>query len=446
MSFIDPINVTLGVGGQVVSRVGFGNPLIVGFTGSRSILISGSGQGQIVYKSVVRKAAVTVQVTVDTGFTYNESGNDITITIPSATTTVRELVADFDANASGAVKAVINLQIGVDGLGLGAVTAIASPTALVSFEYGNILALSQLQYYYDTSDAEYKIFTNLFNSAPSPRNKYLLDVFGDSDPSATVQAVDDGSWYCLLTTSVTQSEQQELAEYIVTQKRIAIFVSATTADAEVFPAQRVAYVIHDAPNDHPEVSWAALALPNLPGSITWAYLGPLTGQTPNATASLTALLAVRAANAQSYVEGNNLKYMDEGLTTDPNAATYIDQVRSRDWIELNLEADLQSLLVNSGGKIPYTNQGIQRVVDVIVKRLEQAGDNGIIRPIENETEAQNSSSNNYVFRVTAPTRQEVAEDNPGDITARQLNGITFSFEESGAIHGISATGSVVIPT
>jgi hypothetical protein len=440
---IDPIIITLGLGGQTVSRVGFGNPLIVGFTGSRSVLISGSGQSQAIYKSTVRGDTLSIQVTQDVGYAYTLNGDTVEITVPSGAT-VRELVADYEANASAPIKAKVIIEAG--SLGLGAVTLIAAPVAAAGLTGKvKIVDISQLQYYYDTTDAEYQMFQDQFDSAPSPKDKYLLDVFGSADPSADVQAVDDGTWYCLLTTSVTQSEQQELAEYIVTVKRICIFVSATTADAQVLTDKRIIYVIHDTPADHPENAWAAICLPNDPGSITWAYQGPLAGQTPNATATLPDLLAVRAANAQSYVEKDNLKYMDEGLTTEESVKTFIDQVRSRDWIELNLDADLLALLVNTP-KIPYTNSGIDQVKDTIADRLELAGDAGIIKPIETQAEAETASSKNYVFIVRASTRQEIEEASPADITNRELNGVTFQFSESGAIHSISAGGTVIIPS
>lgn len=442
MSALQPINITLGVGGGVVSRVGFGSPLIVGGTGSRSVYRSGSGQSEIIFKSVVRQAALTIGLSVGSPFSYTLVGSDLIITVPTDTT-VRELVADFDANAPAPVKAAFILKAG--SLGLGVVEEI-SPIKTLTPLTGKVLIrdISQLDEYYDTTDAEYEMFQDQFNSVPNPSEKYLLDVFGAVDPAASVAAVDDGSWYALLYTSTTQSEQQVLAEYIVNVKRIALFVSDTVADAQVVKSQRIIYVIHDEPDDHPENAWAAKLLPNLPGSITWAFAENLAGQTPNATADLAALQAVRDARANSYVENQGLQYMDEGLTTEATIKTYIDQIRGRDWVELNLEADLLQLLV-SVGKIPYTDGGIDQVVDVIANRLELAGDNGIIRPIENAEDAANSSSQNYVYNVTAPTRADVAENNPSDIVDRELNGITFSFEEGGAIHSIEAVGTVVIP-
>jgi hypothetical protein len=442
MSFINPIDITIGVGSQTVSRVGFGNPIIVGFTGSRSILISGSGQSEIVYKSVVRKAAVSVKVVIGTGFTYTDNSGTIEIELPAAGATVRELKADFDTNAGAPVKAIIDIVIGTSGLGLGAVSIIDPAEELTSLNFLDVVALSLLRYYYDETDTEYQMFVDKFNTAPNPQNKYLLDVFGAVDPSAAVQAVDTGAWWMLLTTSTVQSEQQELAEYIVTTKRAALFVSDDKADAEVFPNSRICYVIHDNPDDHPESAWAAKALPTLPGSITWAYLGPLAGQTPNTTSSLSDLLAVHAVKAQSYVLANGLQYMDEGFTTDDQRTTYIDQLRSRDWVELNLEADLLSLKVNSGGKIPYTNTGIQKNVAKIASRLEKAGENGIIREIETAEDALKSYGNKYVYYVNAPTRQEIKANNPEDIADRELNRVEFGWEESGAIHSFSGTGTV----
>ena len=446
MAAIEPIIVTLGVGGQTVSRVGFGNPLIVGFTGSRSILKSGLGEAQTIYKSVIRQDTLSVEITNGAVFAYVLNGDIVEIEVP-VDTIVRDLVADFNANAGGPVIARLSLKAG--GLGLGKVVLLAVTPLVALTGRQLIVDISQLDNFYDTTDPEFKMFVDQFASAPSPQNKYLLDVFGLTDVQVTdaIQAVDDGAWYAVLVTSIIAAEQQNISEYIITRKRIALFVSSDVADAANVKSQRIIYVIHDAPNDHPENAWAAFVLPTNPGSVTWAFQGPLAGQTPNATSDLAALLAVQAANAQSYVELNNLKYMDEGLTTDDQFKTFIDQIRSRDWIELNLEADLLSLLVNvPNGKIPYTNAGIDQVTQVVKDRLELAGNAGIIRPIESAKDAELSSSKFFFYKVSAPSRKEIADANPADIANRVLNGVEFSFEESGAIHGITANGKVIIPT
>lgn len=444
MAAIQPINIDVTAGPQAVSRLGFGFPLIVGYTGQRSVLITGTGTSGIIAKSVARKDTLSLVINVTGGvYIYAFASDVVTITVPTSST-VRQLIADFNANAPTNVTDEITLSALTTGSGL--VVAITE-TPLVFTTFRELQAVSQLDNFYDTTDTEYEMVQNIFSSVPSPRTVYLLDVQGSLDVATDISNNDTGQWYMIVATTTTEAEQQILSDYVATRKRKVILISSDSARPLTVRNQRTSWVIHDAPNDHPEASWAAIRLPLEPGQATWANAGPLFGQTPNTTATLSQLITVRNNKANSYVLNNNLRYMDEGLTTDPDRTTYIDQVRSRDWIELNLEADLLELLVNVGnltGKIPYTNAGISQVIGVIENRLEQAGINGIIAPIETSAQAEQSSSSNFRYRIEVPTREGIESSAPQDIVNRQLNRVNFSFVESGAIHGISGIGSVVL--
>lgn len=444
MAAIQPIDIDVTAGPQSVSRVGFGIPLIVGYTGQRAVLITGTGASGIIAKSVTRRDTLSLVINVTGGsYIYAFASDVVTITAPTGAT-VRDLIADFDANAPSNVTDEITLTALTTGSGLvGAITE----TPLTFTDFRQILELSQLDNFYDTTDPEYVIAQNMLASVPSPRFLYILDVQGSSDVAADLATNDNGQWYAIVATTTTENEQLVLSDYVGTRKRIAILTTSDAARLLNVRNQRTAWLPHDAPEDHPEASWAALRLPLVPGQATWAYAGPLVGQTTNNTSTLSELLTVRNNKGNSYVLNNGLSYVDEGLTTDPDRTTYIDQVRSRDWIELNLEADLLQLLVNVGnltGKIPYTNAGIAQIVGVLENRLEQAGINGIIAPIETSAQAEQSSSANFRYSIEIPTREGIEEATPEDITNRQLNRLNFSFVESGAIHGISGIGSVVL--
>ena len=448
MAAIKDIIVQVIPGAPTVARVGFGVPMLVGFTGSRAVLISGSGTSGIVAKSVTRQADIELEITNGAIFAYvftpGAPGN-VAIEVPVGTL-VRELIADFNANAPTSVTDEISLEALTTGSG---VLGLISPAELLTFtSFLEIQDISQIQFFYDTTDEEYEILSNMFGSKPSPIKIFLLDVFGSVDVPGDIETVNDGSWYAIITTSITESEQQEISDYVDDKIRLFLMTNLDEAVLDNIQSRRTAVIIHNAPGDHPEASWAAKNLPSDPGSITWKWTSALQGQAPNIVATLTALINVRNKKAQSYVTKNSVNYVDEGQTTDPNAQTFIDQVRSQDWIQLNLEADLLQLFINAsaaGSKIPYTDSGISQVIEVISKRLALAGAAGIIAPVETQLQAELSYDGLFRYQIKIPTRAEIEANTPANITNRILDSVDFSYVEAGAIHGVKPiTGRVIL--
>lgn len=454
MPAINDIQVSVSPAPSSASRVGFGVPLLVGFTGSRSVLITGSGVSGLVAKTINRQAVVSLEITVTgSSYTYNVAGTKVEWTVPAGAL-VREAVADFNSNAPSSVTNLISVEALTTGSGT---LAAISETDLEFDTYQQIVDISQLQYYYDEDDKEYVITQNILASRPTPGQLYLLDVFEAAyveEVSALIDAVDDGNWYMVHTTSTAEAEQQEISDWVNTKTKIALFTvldSSAVSRLGTVQGYRTGYLVHDAPDDHPEASWSAKNLPNVPGQATWKHTQNLQGQTVNTTTTLSDLLAIRAAQGQAYTKKSGISFVNEGLLNDPNATssnrTYIDQVWSRDWIEVNLQADLLELFTNAaaaGKKISYTDAGIAQVVGVIVRRLQLAAANGIIAPVETTEQAELSSDGQFRFRVTAPTRAEVEASNLSDITSRVLNNVEFSYVEAGAVHEVTVTGRVVL--
>lgn len=448
MSAIEDIIVNIAAGQATVNRIGFGIPIIVGTTGQRSVLLSGSGSSQLVAKSNPRQNVVALKIIIGTGFTYAFAASIVTIELPAAGAKVRDLVADFLANAPTSVTDELSIESGTTGAG--DVVLIPTELPLTFVDFRQITNISQLQYFFDTTDKEFIIFQNMLNSVPTPRVIYLLDTFGAADITTALGLNDTGVWYAILTNSLIEADQLEVSDYANNNQRLAILVDDDDARPETVQGARTAYIIHDAPDDHPEASWAAKALSQDPGSITWKYIIDLQGQTVNSTASLQDLLDIRNKRGQAYVSKSGVNYVDEGQTVDPSKdplavpaqRTYIDQIRSRDWIEFNLEADLLELFANEP-KIPYTNAGIAQIVGVITSRLSLAGTAGIIAPVENSDQAALSTDGVFRFNVKAPTREGLEVSDPGEITARNLPDVTFSYIEAGAIHTVTVTGRVI---
>lgn len=446
MPAINDIVISLSSAAATAARQAFGVPLLLGFTGQRAILVSGAGASGIVYKSVVRNdSAVTVVVETGPGFAYAAVGSAVTITVPVGTI-VRDLIADFNANAGAPVKALISLERLSTGSGI--VPLIAVATNLAFTAYRDIRDITQLDYYYDDTDIEYIAIGNYLASRPTPGRLYLLDVFGTVDIAADIATYDTGDWWLILSTSTTEANLQIIADYVNIRQRAMLAVSSDVAILDTVQGRNVMFIIHPAPDDHPEISLAAYKLPAQPGSTTWKFAGPLQGQTPNTTSTLDQLITVRNNRGQSYVTRSGISYVDGARMNDPTAIVYMDQVISRDWVSLNMEVDLLELFTQASArneKISYTNAGIQKITGVIERRLSIAGQFDIIAPVETPAQAEASSDGVYRFNVKSKTREFIEANSPNDITNRVLNYVEFQYVEAGAIEGINpVTGRVII--
>lgn len=453
MAAINDIIVSVINGSMTATGVNFGVPLLIGFTGSKTIVRWGSGNSGAVAVSVDPQVVFTLRVIV-TGSSYIYaigSENDVTITVPT-TARVRDLLTDFAANASAPIQALIGLQATGTGSGLVEQTLDADDvlTTLGSagISYLKVIDISQLQYYYASTSTEYKMVQNVLASSPSPNVIYVLDCYGKTGSTLTsyIALYDVGQWYIAMTTATDQTTQQTLADHFDSIKRIILFVSNVIARPTVVGNGRVSGIIHDVIADHPEAAWAAKALPNVPGQ-GWKFLSDLQGQTPNTTSTLTDLITVRENKAQSYITKNGLNYVDGSQMWDQTQQIYIDQVIGRDWISLNLETDLLTLFVRAaaqGSKIPYTDGGINQVLSTIANRLTTAGKLGIVAPVETQIQAAASYDGLFRFNVTSLTRTEIEQQSPTDITNRVLSGVKYSYIENTPIEKVEVTGIILL--
>ena len=202
---IEDIIVSIIDGTATVSRVGFGIPVLAGKTGQRSVLIKGSGVTELVAKSVTRQAAILLEITEDIAFGYVFNVDTVEITVPAGTK-VRDLIADFNANAPVAVTDEMTLE--TSGTGSGAVVLIPVPEELTFLDYYPITSTDGIKYFYDTTDTEYKMIKNIFGSTPTVAKMFVLDVFG-STLTTKLTANDNGDWWAVLTTSLIEADHQE---------------------------------------------------------------------------------------------------------------------------------------------------------------------------------------------------------------------------------------------
>lgn len=443
---INDIIVNIVDASQLAQGVNFGVPLLVGFTGSREIVRHGAGASGLVVVSKNRHDDFALKITYGSSYNYYLNANDeFEIELPN-TARVRDLIADFYANAPSTILSKFDIY--ATGSGAGIVNEIGAFTASERWAYGRVENITQLRYYYDVTDAEYRIVQNILASQPSPNVCYVYDLYNTNidDIPTNLTAKNSGDWFCVLTTATTQPEIAKIAEWVDTQDRIALFTHSSHTILDDVKSQKIAFLIHDIPSDHPEASWAAKCLPAVP-TVGWKWQSNLQGQIANQTATLSDLLIVRAKNGNSYVRRSGIDYVDGSQCNPPSGKIYLDQIIGRLWIKLNLQDDLFNLMTKTaaeGRKIPYTDAGIEVIKNTIANRLAIAGGLGIIAQVDTPEQAKNSYDGVYRYRVTSLTRAEIEQTAPNDIVNRVLRGVKYSYVEAGAVERVEVTGVVLL--
>ncbi len=179
-------------------------------------------------------------------------------------------------------------------------------------------------------------------------------------------------------------------------------------------------------NPYPECAFAGHNLPFEAGAATWAYLqlqGVPVAQLEDGSAGLGATyldnIFARNANLVENIAGVNVTR--EGKVS---SGEWIDIIRGVDNLDEDITKALFSLLVNQqGGKVPFTNGGMNQIKNVIEGQLQVYVNRGFI-------------VNNFI--VTVPDANNAVHNKPN----RQVNGVKFEAQLQGAVHSINVAGAV----
>lgn len=181
-------------------------------------------------------------------------------------------------------------------------------------------------------------------------------------------------------------------------------------------------------NPFPECAFAGHNLPFEAGSATWAYL-QLNGVSAAKLTDGSRLLSDAERGKIFSKNGNTTELIAGVIVTREgkcSSGEWIDVSRGVIALDEDVSKDLFQLLISQqGGKIPYTNAGMNQIKNVIQDRL---------------TTYVNRRFINENFVVNVPDANKVPA---ADKQARVLNGVTFIAELQGAVHSITVTGNVV---
>lgn len=288
-----------------------------------------------------------------------------------------------------------------------------------------------------------------YASAVIPLTDFTRLEWGTITPTAAALAADlsaindaDAAWYDLHLTERTPARVLVAAEW--TEARNKIFGTAL-AEADILNpalATDTISVLGDAQyfrtyaayhgaaaTQFADVAWAARVLPIQPGGETWA-LKRLASVTPdNLTSTQKNTVVTKGGNTFEFYQPA-LALTNPGKTV---AGEWIDVIRFRDWLENFVQVNMVTLMVKRD-KVPYTDAGIQLIVNNLKASLRRGQEVGGISPDEVDGDGNTIPG----FTVTAPLRADVTD---AEAASRVLN-ISFAARLAGAIHVVNVTGSL----
>ena len=247
---------------------------------------------------------------------------------------------------------------------------------------------------------------------------------------ADIQEVDD-DFYCVALTSRAQKDILDVAAYIEGQFKIfaacsseaGVLTTGTTDSAYLLSQQtydRTFFLYSGDQANGPEAGWVGGQLPKDPGSITWKFK-TIKGIAADA---LTTTQATNARNkkANVYIPMAGINMTQEGVMA---SGEFIDIIQGADFITARLQETIYQRLVNVD-KIPFTNAGIDIIVNLMRQVLQIAvDDNKILSD----------------FTITKP---DVADISDLDKGARFLDNLEFEGTLQGAVHKMKIRGRLVL--
>lgn len=268
------------------------------------------------------------------------------------------------------------------------------------------------------------VTTNMTISATSP--EVAATAIGNIEP-------ENDEWFFILSPSHSSTDIQSFAEYASANKRIyftssqeaAIFTSSTVDIASILNSasyDNVVMIAHkSADKEWPEAAALGSVASAIPG-IGNLYAKTLVG-VPVDTLTATELSYVEAKEANGYPKRGGLGFFEKGVVA---SGRFFDVIHGAFWLEARMEEDVFGEIkrVSDLSKtIPYTDEGVQQVSQVMAKRLEEAVRNGFLASYE----------------IFPPNVEDIATN---DKANRFLPDIPFEAILAGSIHTIKINGYV----
>lgn len=269
----------------------------------------------------------------------------------------------------------------------------------------------------------------------------LQDTTADPGIAADLAAIlkaDNTGWYAFSLDSNSQLEVAAAATWAEANDRPQSYnnsdnICITTATTDIFSAEKTAATQRSTGIfcgsqvlNYAGAALLGVILPLTPGSYTGAFktLANVPAD-PSSVLTETAITNLEAKNGNFYttLAGVNIDYQ-----TITGSGEFFDIPIFVDWLQNAIQVAVFNLLISSN-KVPFTDAGVAMVVNAIKGVMKQGIANGGLASTPPPI-------------VSAPL---VATLSQSQLSARQLPNVTFTATLAGAIHGVTISGTVVLP-
>lgn len=253
-----------------------------------------------------------------------------------------------------------------------------------------------------------------------------------------------GSWYGVAITSRAEADVKAAADWVEANTRLFVTASSNphivdgskeTDIASYFKnKQMFRTAVHydpQADSEYAEIAAMSKLFTFYPGAATWANKR-LAGVTADNLPEGEAIVA-HSKNANTFEMFNNQFALTQlGKVA---AGEWIDIIRFRDWLEATMQADVAFALINTNGKVPYTDEGIAILANAAQLSLDLGVSRGGIAPPEVNDEGNIIPS----YIINKPLAANIS---PNRKASRVLKDLTFTARLAGAIHLVEIKGSL----
>lgn len=448
MPLSDVAQVTVSTTGTAVTRVGFGTPLIAdsvlawGASGDRvrsyrklaDLVSDGFATTDAVYRMAAKMLA---QNPAPPLFKVGRRANRPTMRwniVPVAqdnfkyVVTINGLDAVFTSGVGTTLALIIGgLKTAIDALGQAVTTTNLGPNTSLQIQANVAGAFHSIKTVHPT-----------ITNQPHP---YLSVLQNHVDPgiAADLDAIlaADTDWYGLLLSSSSSAEVVAAAAWIEANPPRMFFASTqdsdtwTSSTTDVMSLLKAAGYTRTAPFYYIDnsaflaASIAAGRLPTDPGSENWMFT-PAPG-IPGLVFTASQQVNLDNKNGNYLYNIGNQTFAAKGKVS---SGQWIDIIRFLDWIQVNMALDILQLQVNmaaQGKKVPFDDDGITAVQNVVLARLKAGVNIGGLAAFPPPS-------------VSVPKAADVL---PADKAARTLKGVTFQGTLTGAINLTTVVGTLV---
>jgi len=234
-------------------------------------------------------------------------------------------------------------------------------------------------------------------------------------------------WHFALLAEFNVQNALALSNFIEEQqfKFLVVQVPAASELAQLQGNTLTVGIVHNA-EEHLDAALIGNVANLTVGSVTWKGRSNLAGITPS-DLDIVELNAIHRAGGVAYVEKAGIPQTSEGKTL---SGEFIDALHGDHWVKSAVESQIQGALTNSD-KINFDASGIALLRAKLTDVLDEAHVNGIV-----DTDDESGLAN---YEIVALQRDGL---NPDDISNRHYEGLSFTYQRSGAIHTVSVTGNI----